>query len=191
MEMYGTACNHAKKLITGPDVAGWIAIPGMEQPCPLISPGGNRAGCGGPVYLETAGSWNLASFHTVALARQEQNNLIFNALECYRQPDYWRNHPSVYIVLDNSIYRYNIFSAQETDAAGIAFRLDMEATHSEREFLQSCAEGSVIDTGIVPHINDRILTISACTDGGGPSRWTLHGVLMQKYGRKSSASNQL
>ena len=45
------------------------------------------------------------------------------------------------------------------------------------EFLDACMAQSVIDTGIVPTVHDRILTLSTCTGNGHATRWVVQAVL--------------
>ena len=47
----------------------------------------------------------------------------------------------------------------------------------KQEFLDACMAQSVIDTGIVPTVHDRILTLSTCTGNGHATRWVVQAVL--------------
>lgn len=175
------------------DVMGWIAIPGTTLSCPLVQGEDNQfylshdwkgeASAGGSVFLESTSDPDLTGFHTLVYAHRMHSGAMFGALKYYKKTDYWLEHPSVYIVLDDTVYRYDIFSAQETGVKGIAFRLDMEENHLEGEFLQYCMDHSVIDTGSTPDAGSRFLTLSTCTGAGYANRWVIHGVLAQEYSR--------
>lgn len=176
------------------DVVGWIAIPGTTLSYPLMQGENNQyylshswkreSVVGGSVFLEATSNRDLTGFHTIAYAHRMRNDTMFGTIKYYKKLDYWQEHPNVYIVLDDTIYRYDIFSAQEASVKGIVFRLDIEETHSEEEFLQYCIENSVIDTGLTPEADDRILTLSTCTGNGHANRWVVHGVLAQEYSRE-------
>jgi len=169
------------------DVVGWIAIPGTQLSYPLVQGEDNkyylthswkRDYCaGGAVFLECTNSPALDGFHTIAYAHRMRDGSMFGMLKHYRDLDFWQQHPSVYLVTDNGISRYEIFAAREAPVEGLVYRLDLEESGLKEEFIQDCVEHSVIDTGIVPTAEDRLLTLSTCTGHGYSSRWVLHCVL--------------
>lgn len=175
------------------DVAGWIAVPGTALSYPLLQGEDNRfylshswkrePSGGGSVFLEATNSRSLTDFHTIAYAHRMRNQTMFGTIKYYANLDYWQEHPRVYVVLDDVVCRYDIFSAHEASVKGIVYRLDMEEKHLEEEFLQYCIESSVIDTGVSPEPGDRILTLSTCTGSGNTARWVVHAVLSQTYQR--------
>lgn len=176
------------------DVVGWIAIPGTTLSYPLMQGEDNQyylshswkreAAGGGSVFLESTNNRDLIDLHTIAYAHRMRNDTMFGTLKYYKNLDFWQEHPRVYIVLNDIIYRYDIFSAQEANVKGIVYRLDIEENQLEEEFLQYCVENSVIDTGLIPETSDRILTLSTCTGNGHANRWVVHGVLAQEYSRE-------
>lgn len=181
------------------EVVGWIEIPGTELSYPLMQGEDNQfyishnwkreASSGGAVFLEAASSPDLTDFHTVAYAHRMRNGTMFGTLKYYREPDFWREHPDIYVAADDGIYCYHIFSVQEVDVKGIVYRLDIEESHLEEEFLQYCTENSVLDTGIVPKPEDRILTLSTCIGIGYTTRWVIHGVLRETYQRENGGTS--
>lgn len=175
------------------DVVGWIAIPGTTLSYPLMQGEDNQyylshswkreSVAGGSVFLESTNNRDLTDYHTIAFAHRMRNDTMFGTIKYYKKLDFWQEHPSVYVILDDTIYRYDIFSAQEANVKGIVYRLDIVENHLEEEFLQYCIENSVIDTGLTPEASDRILTLSTCTGNGYANRWVIHGALAQEYSR--------
>lgn len=173
------------------DVMGWIEIPGTELSYPLVQGRNNRyylsrswkkePSAGGAVFLESTNSGDLTDFHTIIYGHRMNNESMFGPLKHYKDPDFWREHPSVYLATEAGVYRYDIFAAQEAGVRELVYRLDLETSHLEEEFLQYCVENSAIDTGIVPTASDRILTLSTCTASNRAKRWVVHGVLAQVY----------
>lgn len=176
------------------DVAGWIAIPGTTVSYPLMQGKDNQyylrrnwkkqAISSGSIFLGAEVSRDLTDFHTIIYGHRMRNETMFGTIKYYSGEDYWREHPSIYIVLDDTIYRYDIFAAYEAAVNGIVYRLDLEERHLEEKFLQYCKDHSVLDTGLTPGTGDRILTLSTCTSSLSEKyRWVVHGVLAYEYTR--------
>lgn len=173
------------------DVLGWIAIPGTEIAYPLVQGEDNRfylnhnwkaeSNSGGSIYLECTNRRDMSDFHTIIYGHQMRNGSMFGSLKYYKDIDFWQEHPSIYIALDNGIYRYDIFSAQEAGVRSVVYRTDKVESELQEEFLQFCTENSVIDTGLIPKGDDRIVTLSTCTGRGYANRWVVHGMLAQVY----------
>ena len=177
------------------DVVGWITIPGTAVSYPLVQRTDNQYylshnwkkeySGSGSIFLSSDASRDLTDFNTIVYGHHMRDETMFGTFKYYfRGPDYWRQHPSVYIVLDDAIYRYDIFAVEEASIKGIVYRLDIEEKHLEEEFLQYCKNRSVYNTGLTPGTDDRVLSLSTCTGTlSQTSRWVLHGVLAQEYRR--------
>lgn len=177
------------------DVAGWIEIPGTALSYPLVQGSDNEyylthnwkkePSSGGAVFLEWTNRRDLKGFHTIAYAHRMNNDTMFGTLKYYRDAAFWAAHPSIYVVQDEAVARYDIFSAEEVPVTGIVYRLDLEERQLEEAFLDACLEGSVIDTGIVPEKDTKVLTLSTCTGHGHETRWVVHGALAARYSRQT------
>lgn len=176
------------------DVVGWITIPGTIVSYPLMQGKNDQYylthnwkreySSNGSVYLECTAGRDLTNFHTIVYGHHMRNGTMFTCLENYDGENYWREHPSIYIVLDEVIYRYDIFSAREVSVSDIIYQFDIDKDHLEEEFLRYCTDQSVLDTGLTPGLDDRILTLSTCTsDLRKAYRWVVHGMLAEEYSR--------
>lgn len=169
------------------DVVGWIEIPGTGLSYPLMQGADNQyylshnwkkeTSSGGSVFLESTSSRDLTDIHTIVYAHRMRNDTMFGTLKYYKDLDFWQEHPRIYVVTADGVYRYDIFAAQEASVTGIVYRLDIEESSLEEEFLRYCIEGSEIDTGITPEAGGRILTLSTCTGNDHANRWVVHAVL--------------
>lgn len=173
------------------DVVGWLEIPGTELSYPVVQGSDNqfylthnwkkeRSG-GGSVFLEQTNSRDLTGFHLIAYAHRMRNDTMFGTLKYYSDPDFCREHPSIYLVAEDGVRRYDIFSAHRASVTGLVYRLDLEESGLEEEFIRTCLDNSVIDTGVVPEPGAQVLTLSTCTGQGYESRWVVQGVLSQRY----------
>lgn len=170
------------------DVVGWILIPGTEVSYPIVQGEDNQYylehtwkkaySTSGSIFLECMNDPSMEGFHTLIYGHRMKNNSMFGSLKYYVRQDYWEEHPSVYILSDTGICRYDIFAAQEAGIRTILYYLDF--TDREEEFIQFCEENSVLDTGIEVTAEDRFITLSTCTGQGHDTRWTVQAVLRQE-----------
>lgn len=184
-----------------PDVAGWIEIPGTDLSYPVLSGADNQyylsrtwtgeANSGGAIFLESTSRRDLSDFHTIIYGHRMRDGSMFGSLRNYRDGAYWQEHPAVYVAIDSGVYRYDIFSAQEVSVTGLVYRLDLETSGLEEEFIETCFEGSSLDTGIAPSVEDRILTLSTCTGRGYATRWVVHGVLTGRTERQMETASHI
>ena len=180
------------------DVVGWISIPGTVVSYPLMQGTDNEYylshnwkkeySYSGSLMMAYYADRAMTDFHTIVYGHHMRNETMLGSLKHYfGNPDYWKSHPSVYIVLDDMIYQYDIFSMQRTAVNGNIYRLDLEENHLEQQFIQYCINHSLINTGVVPAPNSRILTLSTCTGDLDPNeRWVVQGYLAQRYIRDNT-----
>jgi sortase B len=169
-----------------PDVVGWIVIPNTAISYPLLQGADDqyylnhlwnrRYGTVGSIFLESQNSRDLSDFNTIIYGHRMRDRSMFGPLRSYQSQDYWQAHPWVYLTDDNGVHTYAIFAAYEVDAAGDAYRLGIASDAGKQAFLDYCLEQSVIQTGVVPTTQDRVLTLSTCTGSGHETRWVVQAV---------------
>lgn len=171
------------------EVAGWIEIPGTEVSAPVMRGGDNqfylthdwrkKENTAGAIFLECENDPSLNSFHTIIYGHRMRSGTMFGSLKYYKNPEYWQEHPAVYVAIESGIYRYDIFAAYEAGLEDLVYRLNLSGR--EERFIRYCLENSVLDTGIVPGASDRILTMSTCTSNNHSRRWVVQGCLEEIY----------
>lgn len=173
------------------DVVGWLEIPGTELSYPVVQGRDNeyylshnwkkeRSG-GGSVFLEQTNRRDLSGFHLIAYAHRMRNDTMFGTLKYYKDPEFCREHPSIYLVTGDGVRRYDIFSAHRAGVTGLVYRLDLEESGLEAEFIRECAANSEIETGVEPEPDAQVLTLSTCTGQGYDTRWVVQGTLRCEY----------
>lgn len=169
------------------DVLGWILIPDTVISYPLLQGEDNQyylthtwkkwTSAVGAIFMESQNSPDLTDFNTIIYGHRMNNGSMFASLKNYKKQSYWKAHPYVYITGDHGSYKYDIFAAYEVSTQGVTYQLGFSGEADKQEFLDACMALSVIDTGIVPTVHDRILTLSTCTGNGHATRWVVQAVL--------------
>lgn len=169
------------------DVLGWISIPGTQLDYPILQGEDNqyylnhtwqgKRNAAGSVFLESQMAPDFSGFNIIIYAHNMKNGSMFGSLRQYRTQSHWQEHPCIYIVNDSGIHRYEIFAAFEAEVVGYTYRLDVNTPEKKQAFLDYSAQRSVIETEIVPTVEDSVITLSTCTGNGYDHRWVVQGVL--------------
>lgn len=175
------------------DVLGWILIPDTQISYPLLQGTDNEyylshtwkksSSAVGSIFLECRSSSGFGDFNTIVYGHRMNNGSMFASLKYYSKQSYWEAHPRVYIMSAAGIYLYDIFSAYEAGVTEDTYRLSFADDEEKQAFLDFCVSQSVLRTGIVPTVEDHILTLSTCTGRGHETRWVVQAV------RVDSSSN--
>ena len=171
-----------------PDVAGWIEIPDTAVSYPLVQGEDNQYylrrtwmkedASMGSIFIECTNSRDMNDSHTIIYGHRMRSGTMFADLGKYRELDFWRDHPSVYIALEDGVRRYDIFAAYEAGLQSLVYRLDLDGR--EEELIRFGLDSSVIDTGVVPEAGEKLLTLSTCTGNGYSKRWVVQAVLREE-----------
>ena len=106
---------------------------------------------------------------------------MFGTLLDYGQQSHFESHPSIYIVTDAGVRRYDVFSAYEAQVVSDTYRLIFEDDARKAAALELYTGSSVLDSGIVPEVDDAILTLSTCTGRGTADlRFVVQAVLAEE-----------
>lgn len=171
------------------DVIGWIEIPDTELSYPLLKGEDNQyylthtwnkeRNAMGSVFMECTNQPDFSQFNTILYAHRMNNDSMFGTLKYYDDLEFWKEHPKVYIVTDAGVRIYDIFAAYQVGVRDIIYRLDLEKSELQSDFIDFCLENSVIDTELVPQPEDSFLTLSTCIDSYSQSdyRWVVLAVL--------------
>lgn len=169
------------------DVIGWVSIPDTALNYPILQGEDNeyylertwdlQKSSAGSIFMEQTNQPDFSDFHTLLYGHRMRDGSMFASLKHYNQKEHWSAHPYVYILTDGGVFRYEIFSAYEAPVKSYTYVIGFEKEGVTEKFLEHCVSSSVIDTGIVPTAEDRILTLSTCTGLGYQSRWVVQARL--------------
>ena len=176
------------------DVIGWIHIPGTRISYPLLQWIDNdfylehtwtqSSNASGSIFMEYQNNPDFSDFHTIIYGHNMRNGDMFGTLQYYRSIEYWAKRPYVYIVNDEGVLRYDIFAVQSASTQSILYGLGLESDRRKEEFIRYALDYSLIDTGITPTVDDKVLTLSTCTGQGYTYRWVVQSILNEEQSFK-------
>ena len=168
------------------DVLGWILIPWTKISYPVVQGSNNSyylnhtwrntSSSVGAIFMDYRCSPDLNDFNTILYGHRMNNGSMFAGLKYYKKKSYYQEHPVVYLTTDRGSFQYEIFSVYEGSPSGESYRLGLKNTASKQAFLDAAVEASLYDTGVIPTVNDYILTLSTCTGNGHSKRLIVHAV---------------
>ncbi len=179
---------------TNPDVLGWICIPDTVISYPLMKAKDNeqylyhtwdgKYSKYGSIFLECRNSHDFSDFNTLVYGHNMLTQDMFGTLSDYKDQSFFENHPSVYILLDDGVRRYDIFSCYDAEVVSDTYRLIFEDDARKQESLDLYTSKSLLQTDLVPQVTDHILTLSTCTGRGTANlRFVVQAILAEETER--------
>lgn len=154
-------------------VKGWIYIPDSVIDYPILQHTDNEYYLRhtwdgeynrvGSIFYDYQNADDLSDFNTIVYGHNMNNDAMFSILEKYLTSNYIEDHPSIYIVNKNGVYKYNIFAAHRTSISTISFGMKIHTEPMREEYISFALDYSEIDTGIVPTTEDSFLTLATCS----------------------------
>ncbi len=168
-----------------PDVIGWIHIPDTIVSYPLMKGEDDdfylrhswkkTKSSSGAIFMEYQNSADFSDFNTIIYGHNMRNDSMFGTLGEYRKAEYWQEHPYVYIVNEEGVFRYDIFAAHKVRLNTTVYGMKIDDPAHREEFISFALDYSELETGIEPTVYDSLLTLSTCS-GGSKNRWVVQAV---------------
>ena len=175
-----------------PQVIGWICIPDTEVNYPILQAEDNQhylnytwkdeRSSVGSIFLEHTNKPDFSGFNTIIYGHRMRDTSMFGTLPLYSSLEFFQQHPTIYVADSSGVHQYDIFAAYEVGVREMVYRLDIDQPEEIQELIQFCLSHSVIQTGVVPGVEDSILTLSTCTERGHSTRWVVQAVLREDGG---------
>ena len=164
-----------------PEVVGWIRIPGTQIDYPMMQGEDNEfylkntwqkePNSVGSIFLEHLSNPDMTDYNTIVYGHNMKNGAMFGDLDLFSLPTFWKEHPYVYILTDAGVWRYEIFAFCQPEVESLTYGLNPQRPDTKEKFLNLSLENAWYDTGIVPPITDRILTLPTGSGGGYSHRF--------------------
>lgn len=160
------------------DMVGWIEIPGTEINYPVVqSPYEanfylrknfykEKATCG-TIYVREACDVFKPSDNVTIYGHNMRNGTMFADLHLYEEKDFWEDNKYIYFDTLYEYHTYEIFAVFISTAdldVGFSYHIFDDAANQAEydEFVATCKELSLYDTGITPQLGEKLITLSTC-----------------------------
>ena len=169
-----------------PAVVGWIFIPDCKINYPIVQgednhyylkhTWDNRQSAAGAIFMESTNEADFSDPRTILYGHNMSNSSMFSSLTRYDTEKNWKKYPYVYLVTDEGVLRYEIYSSYKAEVESGTYALELEDERYRSAFINMTKEEARYETGITPAVTDRLLTLSTCV-GDAYARRVVHARL--------------
>ena len=177
-----------------PDLYAWIRIPGTSIDNPVAQSSNNDQNYylhhnylgnyefAGTIYSQRHNTKYFLDRVTVLYGHNMLNGTMFADLHKFSDEDFFEENDVMYIYIDGHILTYKIFAAYEYDDRHILNSFEFHNDEVYTQYLNDClnprSSNSVVREGVELTKEDRILTLSTCTNYNSNKRFLVQGVLI-------------
>lgn len=158
------------------DIKGWIWISDSKINYPLLQGKDNQNYLTvtydgtynklGSIFMDYRCLSDFESPNTIMYGHNMLTDEMFGTLEKYADFEFYENHKFIYILMEEKVKKYEIFSAYITDAYGDTYTIVFVDAKAYGDYLTKMKNQSIFDTGVITGEEDEIITLSTCTSSG-------------------------
>ena len=182
------------------DVYAWIYIPNTNVDYPVAR--STRDGddsfylehniyrqyqFSGTIYSEVQNKPDMHDPVTVLYGHNMLNDSMFATLHYFEDPDFFKKNNTIFILTKDKVYTYLVYSAYTYDDRHILNSFFLKDDKVFQEYIDSTLNPHSYDANVRANVNlntnNRILTLSTCTNGSGSTRYLVQGVLVDERKR--------
>ncbi|MBS6953513.1 MAG: class B sortase [Enterocloster asparagiformis] len=153
------------------DYRFWVCIPDTNIDYPVLQHQDdiyyldhtfeNRVNICGSLFTSAA-CWPLSGDNTIIYGHNMKNGSMFADLKAYTEKSYFEEHPEIWIYNGDWI-QCPIFTCQLIgENESTPYIMQFLTSKEKGDYIDRMVKGALYDTGIVPEITDRIITLSTC-----------------------------
>jgi len=170
-----------------PDIIAWIVVPGTKIDYPVLrckkwneylhKDYEGRDSKPGSIFIQPETKEDFSDLHTIIFGHNMRNKSMFGSLHSYEDGSFWKKHRKIYIYQPGKAIRYRIFAAYDCKDGSETYRTEYKDDKAKEEWLSMIRKNSYFTAKDTVRINDHILTLSTCSNGGPrSSRYVVHGL---------------
>lgn len=183
--------DFGKLLKRNKDVIGWIKIPDTRIDYPVVQGQDNdqylhrdldgKYIYDGTIFVDAAVEQPFESYSTVIYGHRMSSGTMFADIKHYRDADYMKEHPTVYIETPDKTYELPVVAFCEMDADTEIYTTDFyddfdeayEGALSKEAFVDLIRAQAVVRSGEPFSSDDRFVVLSTCKHSDGMERQQL------------------
>ncbi|GHV38714.1 SrtB family sortase [Clostridia bacterium] len=171
------------------DIVGYLRIPNTSIDYPVLQSDDNEYYLHKNIYGQTIKSGSIFldyendilkdDYNMILYGHNMKERVMFHDLRNYQSKSYWENHR--YITF-NTLYEdmtWEIFSFYETHVSFYYYQAVFSDSAEFFKLAEKMKAKSMYDTGVTISPDDRVLTLSTCTNVHGDTRFVVNAKLVR------------
>lgn len=170
-----------------PDIVGWIYLEDSRINYPIVWRDNafylthlftgeyNSCGC---IFLDERCSVDFSDTNSILYGHHMNDGSMFADIGKFRDQEYYESHAAALVVTPLGKYQVYFFSGYVASTRDDAWKMEFSG-EEYGAWLDEIVQKSCFRAEIVPMVEDRILTLSTCSNAFEDARFVLHGVLME------------
>ena len=130
----------------------------------------------GSIFADYRSSPDFSDRNTVIYGHNGGYGVKFGGLMNYQLKSHWDNHRYICIMTPSGLTKYYIYSAYITKSQGNPYKTSFYSDEDYQAFIDKTVSSSLYQTGVVPTVADKVLTLSTCTNNASDERMTVHAI---------------
>ena len=177
----------AQLLEKNSDIVGWILLPAVNLSYPVLQGEDNEKYLhssisgeylyAGSIFLDSKCSRSFRAYNTILYGHNMRDGSMFAKLKDYRDKEVYGVCPYFWIFTPEKDLLYRICSVHPEGVGGSSYIIRFGSGKELDEWRYKVRDQSEIETGWEIDPEDRIVTLSTCTEDRG-TRYTVQGVLV-------------
>lgn len=183
-----------------PDIYAWIKVPGTGVDYPVArstSDGDDKFYLehniyrqyqfSGTIYSEIKNQPDMHDRVTVMYGHNMLNGSMFATLHYFEDKDFFDNNNTIFVMTKDKVFTYLVYAAYTYDNRHILNSFNLNDDEVFQEYLDSTLDPHAYDSnvreGVTLNTDNKILTLSTCTNGAANTRYLVQGVLVDESDR--------
>lgn len=178
------------------DIYSWITIPGTPIDYPVVQSAdeldyylmhnlNGSYGYPGCIYTQYYNAKDWQDNHTVIYGHNMKDGTMFTALHRYKDEEFFKENPYVYIYTEKEILVYQIFAAYETSDVHLLLAFNTEDADSYEGYLKGILENEEsmsdhFDRSLNLNGKDKIISMETCIGNKPTRRYLVQAVLVAR-----------
>lgn len=165
--------NMAPLLESNEETIGWITIPNTAINYPLVQHtdnqyyleynSANEPSAYGSIYIDYRNDKRLIDRNTLIYGHNMNNGTMFHELVKYKERDFFKQHPYIYMSNLYETFTYEIFAVYVVDADVETVEVVYESDEAFMNYIQDCQTRSIWPRSIELEATDQIITLVTCS----------------------------
>ena len=137
----------------------------------------NSSGC---IFIDYRNATDFSDKNTIIYGHNMNNGSMFAPLLKFEEEEYFCQHNKLYFLSPKKNYKIEIFSCYSADTDENSWDIDFSSGYEYEKWLNEIISKSLWKSSVLPENDDKIVTLSTCSNDSLDTRFVLHGILYEE-----------